>query len=157
MVIKPSITEVQRRGEFFLIRYPNAGIKKLDEGRIRPLQKTSKGAYTVNQNISNQIQQCEQILNQLMNQTQQASQNYQQLLQQEQQNAAQLDALAQRERQAVQVIQNALHGHQLAMQQMQQATQICKQLEQIQQSQSQLSYGAINQSNQSSYSQQRYQ
>nr|WP_229696357.1 hypothetical protein [Paenibacillus albidus] len=65
-----------------------------------------------------------------MTQTQQASQMYQQLLQQEQQNAVQLEEIAGRERKAAQIIQNALHGHQTAMQQMQQISQICRQLEQ---------------------------
>jgi len=82
-----------------------------------------------NQNLSNQINQCEQMLHQLMNQTQLASQTYQQLMQQEQQNANLLEELAQREKQAVQTIEQALHGHEVAMQQMQQMVQICKQLE----------------------------
>jgi hypothetical protein len=83
-----------------------------------------------NQNLSSQINQCQNIIQQLMNQTQQTSQMYQQMLQQEQQNATRLEELAQREQKSTQTIQNALHGHQLAMQQMQQLTQICKQLEQ---------------------------
>lgn len=83
-----------------------------------------------NQNISSQINQCEQILSQLMGQTQQASQMYQQMLQQEQQNAIVLEQLVQKERQAAQIIQSALQGHQIAMQQMDQISQICRSLEQ---------------------------
>jgi len=82
-----------------------------------------------NQNLSNQINQCEQMLHQMMNQTQQASQTYQQLMQQEQQNVSRLEELAQREQKAAQTIQQALHGHEVAMQQMQQLVQMCKQLE----------------------------
>jgi hypothetical protein len=93
------------------------------------------GGLPMNQNfdnstITNQINQCEQIIHQLMNQTQQASQTYQHMLQQEQQNASRLHELAQLEQKAAQTIQQALQGHQLAMQQMQQVTQICRQLEQ---------------------------
>ncbi|WP_246187867.1 hypothetical protein [Paenibacillus tengchongensis] len=81
-------------------------------------------------NISNQINQCEQIIQQLVNQTQQASQNYQQLLQQEQQNAARLEELSQREQKAAQIIQTALQGHHTAIQQLQQVTQSLRQIEQ---------------------------
>ncbi|MDO7908282.1 AMP-dependent synthetase and ligase [Paenibacillus sp. JX-17] len=82
-----------------------------------------------NNSVSQQIQQCEQIMQQLIQQTQQASSMYQQMLQQEQQNAARLEELAQRERQAAHMIQTALQGHQTAVQQYHQVTQLCKQLE----------------------------
>lgn len=78
---------------------------------------------------TSQLQQCEQMIQQLMQQTAQATQKYQQLLQQEQQNVTRLEELAQRERQAVQIVQTALQGHQVAMQQMQQVTNICHQLQ----------------------------
>ncbi|MBB3110411.1 putative ribosome quality control (RQC) complex YloA/Tae2 family protein [Paenibacillus phyllosphaerae] len=81
-------------------------------------------------NLSQQIQHVEQVVHQLINQTQQASAVYQQLLQQELQNAQQLEQMARREQQAAQIIQNALHGHEVAIQQMQQVTLLCKQLEQ---------------------------
>ncbi|WP_367649681.1 hypothetical protein [Paenibacillus sp. NEAU-GSW1] len=55
---------------------------------------------------------------------------YQQLLQQEQQNARTLEDIAQKEQKAAHIIQTALHGHQMAMQQLQQVTNICRQLEQ---------------------------
>lgn len=51
------------------------------------------------------------------------------MLQQELQNAQTLEQLAQRETQAAQTIQNALHGHQLAMQQLQQISYLCNQVE----------------------------
>ncbi|GGG23248.1 hypothetical protein [Paenibacillus abyssi] len=79
--------------------------------------------------IQQQLQQCGQMIGQLIQQTQQASQLYQQMLQQEQQNAMQLEQLAHREQQAVQMIQHALQGHQTAMQQMQHVVSICHQLE----------------------------
>jgi len=82
------------------------------------------------QNMSNQLHQCQNMIQQLMNQTQQSSQMYQQMLQQEQQNATRLEELAQREHKAAQMINNVLHGHQIAMQQMQQISSLCKQLEQ---------------------------
>ncbi|OKP78820.1 hypothetical protein A3844_28860 [Paenibacillus helianthi] len=84
----------------------------------------------LNSNISSQINQCEQIIQQLVSQTQQASQNYQQLLQQEQQNAAKLEELADRERKASQMIQQALQGHQTAVQQLQHVSQLVRQMEQ---------------------------
>ena len=77
-----------------------------------------------------QIRQCEQMISQLIQQTQQSTQMYQQMLQQEQQNAATLEQLAQRELQAVQIIRNALQGHQAALDRLQQASAICRQLEQ---------------------------
>lgn len=80
-------------------------------------------------NTAQQIQHCEQLVQQLIQQTQQASQLYQQMLQQEQQNAQMLEQLAQRERQAVHHIQTALQGHQTAIQQMQHVSNICRQLE----------------------------
>ncbi|KQO01285.1 hypothetical protein [Paenibacillus sp. Leaf72] len=79
-------------------------------------------------NISQQLSQCEHLLQQLMQQTQQASGMYQQLLKQEQANAAQLEQIAQREHQAAHIIQTSLQGHQKAMQQMQQISSICNQI-----------------------------
>lgn len=88
-----------------------------------------------NNGMHQALQQCEQILQQLVNQTEQASQNYQMLLQQELQNAQQLHELAQREQRAAQIIQNALQGHHTAVQQLQHVSQICRQLEQTAQNQ----------------------
>ena len=88
-----------------------------------------------NNGIQQALQQCEQIVQQLINQTQQASHNYQMLLQQEQQNAQRLEELAQREHRAAQTIQVAMQGHQTAIQQLQHVTQLCRQVEQIAQSQ----------------------
>jgi dsDNA-specific endonuclease/ATPase MutS2 len=81
-------------------------------------------------NVSGQIQQCEQMVQQLIQQTQQSTQMYRQMIQQEQQNSAQLEQLAQRERQAVQMLESAIQGHSTAMQMMQQVSSICRQLEQ---------------------------
>ncbi|QMV39839.1 hypothetical protein [Cohnella cholangitidis] len=84
-----------------------------------------------NNQLNQNLHQCEQIIQQLVNQTQQASQNYQQLLQQEQQNAQRLEELAHREQRAAQMIQTALHGHQTAIQQLQQVANLCRQIEQM--------------------------
>lgn len=83
-----------------------------------------------NPSIAGQINQCEQLISQLITQTQQASQMYQQLLQQEQQNARTLEEIAQKEHRAAQTIQTALQGHQTAIQQMQQMSQNLRQIEQ---------------------------
>ncbi|RUS45101.1 hypothetical protein [Cohnella sp. AR92] len=89
-----------------------------------------------NNSASSSLQQCEQIIQQLVHQTQQASHNYQMLLQQEQQNSQRLEDLARREQQAAQMIQTALQGHQTAIQQLQQVSSICRQVEQMVQVQS---------------------
>lgn len=94
------------------------------------VQPQSQSYGVQNQNWSNQLHQCQNIIQQLINQTQQASQMYQQMLQQEQQNATRLEEIAQREQKASQMIQNVLQGHHTAVQQMQQVAQICRQLEQ---------------------------
>ncbi|MFC5406078.1 hypothetical protein [Cohnella soli] len=97
-------------------------------------------------NHSNQsLQQCEQIIQQLVNQTQQASQNYQQLLQQEQQNAQRLEELAHREQKAAQMIQTALQGHQTVIQQLQQVSNLCRQIEHSAQMQFNAGYNQSNQ------------
>ncbi|WP_127491984.1 hypothetical protein [Paenibacillus glycanilyticus] len=85
--------------------------------------------FSNNNQASQSLHQCEQVIQQLVNQTQQASQNYQMLLQQEQQNAQRLEELAAREQKAAQIIQTALQGHQTAIQQLQQVSQICRQVE----------------------------
>lgn len=84
----------------------------------------------MNTNFSSQLNQCEQLVQQLIQQTSQASQVYEQLKQQEQQNAIQLEEIAAREKLAVQTIATALQGHQQAVDQMQQVVSICKQIEQ---------------------------
>jgi hypothetical protein len=83
------------------------------------------------QNITQQINHCQEIIQQLVQQTQQSNNVYQQMLQQEQQNVTRLEELAQREKQTVQNLQNSMHGHQLAIQKMNQASQLCAQLDQI--------------------------
>jgi DNA repair ATPase RecN len=85
--------------------------------------------HFTNNQASQSLHQCEQMIQQLVNQTQQASHNYQMLLQQEQQNAQRLEELASREQKAAQIIQTALQGHQTAIQQLHQVSQICKQVE----------------------------
>ncbi|UHA73833.1 hypothetical protein [Paenibacillus sp. 481] len=96
------------------------------------------------QNISQQLFQCEQVIQQLIQQTQQASQQYEQLLIQEQQNAAYLEQIAQREHHAAHVIQTALQGHSKALQQMQHVSQVCHQIEQFVQSQAQTQVHQVN-------------
>ncbi|WP_219836603.1 AMP-dependent synthetase and ligase [Paenibacillus sp. R14(2021)] len=74
------------------------------------------------------LAQCERLIQQLTNQTQQASMQYEQLMRQEQENAMQLEQLAQREKQAAHIIQTALQGHQMAIQQLHQISNACNQL-----------------------------
>ncbi|TGU67765.1 AMP-dependent synthetase and ligase, partial [Mesorhizobium sp. M00.F.Ca.ET.186.01.1.1] len=83
--------------------------------------------FANNSQIAQQLAKCEQLIAQLIQQTQQASVQYQQLLQQEQKNAMALEQIAQREHQAAHMIQTALQGHDIAIQQMQQIANICRQ------------------------------
>jgi hypothetical protein len=88
------------------------------------------GGNTNMYQMTQQINECQRVIDQLIQQTRQASSQYEQMLQQEQQNAQMLEQLAQRERMSTQLIQQALRGHQLAIQQMNQVSQICTQMEQ---------------------------
>lgn len=99
----------------------------------------------INNQVSQSLHQCEQLIQQLVQQTQQASHNYQMLLQQEQQNVQRLEELAQREQRAVQMIQTALQGHQTAIQQLQQVSSLCRQVEQMIQIQSNAAFSQTSQ------------
>lgn len=68
------------------------------------------------QHAMQQINECRQIVQQLIQQTQQGTQLYKQMLQQEQHN--------------VQVIQQSLQGHNQALQQCQQILNVCNQMQQ---------------------------
>lgn len=81
-------------------------------------------------NISQQLNHCEQMVQQLITQTHQASNMYQQLLHQEQANARELEQLAQREQKAAQIIQTALQGHNTVVQRLQEVANTCRQLSQ---------------------------
>ncbi|MFB5189547.1 hypothetical protein [Alicyclobacillus fastidiosus] len=85
--------------------------------------------YNNIQSVSMQLNQCRQIVQQLIHQTQHSSVEYERMMQQEMQNAQLLEQLAQRERQAAQTIAQVLQGHHVGMQQMRQIEQACNQIE----------------------------